>query len=225
MNALLKQINLLNVLLAAIIIAVIVFVLVPVFSGKISVPVITMPAAEEQKSEFGPQPVTPPFQDYAVVAEKNLFHPGRIVPPEKKDEAVQRPEFVLYGTLIDDRASIAYISDNRAPRTTPGRGKRQTGLKLGQTMSGYILKEVLHDRVIMVRGDDKMEVKLIAPGGRKNRGSDASGPAAPAPAKASSPPSAAAPGAVIPPAAPSSAPRPDRTPSRTPRNVSRPAKP
>src|SRR5664279_2520708 len=109
------------------------------------------------------------MQDYVVIPEKNLFHPDRIIPVEKKEVTIPRPEFVLYGTLIADNVVIAYLSDKKAPRTTPGRGKRQVGLKIGETLSGYTLKEVLPDRVVLRRGDDTIELKVISPENRKDR--------------------------------------------------------
>jgi hypothetical protein len=203
-NELLKQINLLNLILVATIAVFAIFVLAPAFRTAIKVPVIALPATEQKKSEPITQPANPPLQEYAVVTEKNLFHPGRILPPLKKVEDVPRPEFVLYGTLITDTLRIAYLVDNKQQRSTPGRGKRQTGLKLGENMSGYTLKEVLPDRVIMVRGDDRMEIKVIAPGVKKNRGGDGVAPAAAKPgmpaAPAVSPPPGMPATSIIPPA-------------------------
>ena len=169
-----KQLNLLNLLMLAGLTAIIIIFVIPGFSSDITMPVPALPAAEQPKSETAAQPVAPPVQEYALVAEKNLFHSKRIVPPKKTEEVVQRPEFVLYGTLIMDNLKLAYLSDGKAPRSTPGRGKRQTGLKLGENMSGYILKEVQHDRIVMVRGEDRIEVKVIAPGGKKDRGGEGS---------------------------------------------------
>ena len=131
---------------------------------------VPLEAVGQKQEGLAEQPVIPPLQEYAVIAEKNLFHPDRIIPPEKKAEiAVPRPEFVLYGTLIADNVSIAYMSDKKAVRTTPGRGKRQVGLKLGETLSGYTLKEVFSDRVVMVRGDDRIEIRVISPENKKDR--------------------------------------------------------
>jgi type II secretory pathway component PulC len=110
------------------------------------------------------------LQEYAVVAEKNLFHPDRIIPVLKVEVTVPRPEFVLYGTLITDQVSIAYLSDSKAPRTTPGRGPRQTSLKIGETMSGYTLKEILHDSIVMVHGDDRIVVNVLADSKKKRTG-------------------------------------------------------
>lgn len=218
-NALLKQINLLNLILLAAIVVFVIFVLAPSFSTKIKVPVITGPAVEQKKSEPAVQAAIPPLQEYAVVSEKNLFHPGRILPPLKKVEDVPRPELILYGTLITDVLRIAYLVDNKQPRSTPGRGRRQTALKLGETMSGYTLKEVLPDRIIMVRGDDRMEIKVIAPGIKKSRGGDGAVPVAAKPGSPALPPPGVAP-ASIPPAPVPSSPQPP--PGRILRGTARP---
>jgi hypothetical protein len=180
-DILLKQLNLLNLILLAGLVSIIIIFVIPGFSSDITMPLPAPAAGEQPKSEPAAQPVVPPMQEYALVSEKNLFHSKRILPPKKTEEVVQRPEFVLYGTLIMDTLKLAYLSDDKAPRTTPGRGKRQTGLKLGETMSGYRLKDVQHDRILMVRGEDQIEVKVIAPGGKKDRGGDGSGAVSAAP--------------------------------------------
>jgi hypothetical protein len=82
---------------------------------------------------------------------------------------LQKPDFVLYGTLVADNISVAYMEDKKSPRTTPGRGKRQTALKKGDTLSGYTLKEIDPEHVIMVRGEDTLIVKVIDPNVKKDR--------------------------------------------------------
>lgn len=109
-------------------------------------------------------------QEYRSIADENLFHPDRIIPPEKKAEAaLPKPEFVLYGTLITPELSLAYMEDKKAPVTTPGRGQRQTALKIGESLSGFRLKEVTKDRVTMVRGEETLQVLLQEPGISKVR--------------------------------------------------------
>jgi|WetSurMetagenome_2_1015567.scaffolds.fasta_scaffold00488_11 hypothetical protein len=204
MNVLIRQINLLNFMLLACAVLIIVFLVLPRFSSSITAPEAVPVPAEQAKGAPDAPPQVPTLQEYAVVSERNLFHSKRIIPPKKNEEVIQRPEFVLYGTLIMDNLRIAYLTDGRAPRSTPGRGNRQTGLKLGETMSGYTLKEVQHDRIFMVRGDDRMEIKVVAPGLKKHRGGNGSAPAAAASkSRASSAPAAtaaAAPRSQTPPA-------------------------
>jgi hypothetical protein len=64
---------------------------------------------------------------------------------------------------------VAYMEDKKSPRTTPGRGKRQTALKKGDTLSGYTLKEIDPEQVILVRGDETLIVKVIDPNVKKDR--------------------------------------------------------
>jgi hypothetical protein len=100
-------------------------------------------------------------QDYAIIMEKNLFHPERKIPVEKKQEQqVARPEIILYGTLITDEQGIAYIEDIKNPYSTPGRGKRQVTVKEGDTISGYKLIKISVGSILLARGDDKMTVFL-----------------------------------------------------------------
>jgi hypothetical protein len=173
-GSIMRQITVLNCILLVIILAFAYFIIVPIFTVEVSVPAplsAVVKADEPTKEPAAEQNVNPnPVQDYAVISEKNLFHPDRIIPVEKKGEVIiPRPEFVLYGTLIADNVVIAYLSDKKAPRTTPGRGKRQVGLKIGETLSGYTLKEVLPDRVVLRRGEDTIELKVISPENRKDR--------------------------------------------------------
>jgi hypothetical protein len=171
----------------------------------VKVPAIPAPAGAEG----------PDMQNFAVVAEKNLFHPERKIPPEIKDEALQKPDVILYGTLITENMRIAYLEDKKAPYSTAGRGQRQLTLKKGEKISGYTLQEIDEDRITLVKGDDKIVVRLESPDKRKS-GEASARPATPAiPGR---------PGMDRPPPPPSVVPAPQ--PSTSPRpSVSAPAAP
>ena len=183
MSSILRQITVLNCILLVCILAFAYFILIPIFAVEVKVPSASGSAVQAtgpEKEQAAEPVVNPPMQDYAIISEKNLFHPDRIIPVEKKEVTIPRPEFVLYGTLIVDNVRIAYLNDKKVPRTTPGRGKRQVGLKVGETLSGYTLKEVLPDGAVLVRGDDRIELKVISPENKKERGVAESGmPAVP----------------------------------------------
>jgi len=102
----------------------------------------------------------PSPSDYTIIADENVFHPNRKIPPEKKAEPapLPKPEVILYGTVIADNVSLAYLEDLKAPRNTPGRGKRQITMKTGDILSGFTLKEIEADKIVMVRGEEKMIV-------------------------------------------------------------------
>lgn len=108
--------------------------------------------------------------DYMIISEENLFHPERRIPPEKKaEQELPKPEFVLYGTMIMDNFGIAYLEDLKAPRTTPGRGKRQVALKKGDSLSGFTLTDIQADKIVVTRGEEKMIVQIIDPRNPKQR--------------------------------------------------------
>ena len=148
---------------------------------------------QETKSEAAPSPSS---AEYSVIADSNLFHPERIIPPEKKADQLPKPEFVLSGTLITHDTQIAYLEDLKAPHSTAGRGQRQRALKLGQTLSGYTIKEIHHDRVLMAKHDEMIEVKIGTK--KRARTGDAASTAAVPPQTQTAQPSPAA----TPPASP-----------------------
>ncbi|MFZ3136940.1 MAG: hypothetical protein WA126_06065 [Thermodesulfovibrionales bacterium] len=105
-----------------------------------------------------------------LISEENLFHPERRIPPEKKvEQPLPKPEFVLYGTLITNDTSFAYLEDTKALRNTPGRGKRQITMKKGDTLSGFNLKEINVDNIVMARGEEKITIYLYSRNNPKKR--------------------------------------------------------
>ena len=152
----LRSINVLNLLLVAVIATLTVY-LFPSFTVKAT---YRSPAAQgtpelhEEKVETGQNP---PPSGYIVIAEQNLFHPERKIPPETKDEKEQpKPEIVLYGTLVADDMRLAYLEDCKAPQTTPGRGRRQTVVRQGDVVSGYLLNSIEDDRIVLTRGQEQI---------------------------------------------------------------------
>ena len=222
LSRLLKNITVLNIILLIFAILLADYVVFPLLNVKVKyVPAIPKKLSPE-KEEKPEQGKTSTPSDYTIIADQNLFHPERKIPPEKKEEAaLPKPEFVLYGTLITENMRYAYLEDKKAPRSTPGRGKRQTALKQGDSLSGYTLKEIDDDKVVMVRGEDVLTLKVIDSSIKKDR--EAASPAA-----ASTPPVAQVPKtfqtqpvpatqpqrALQPPPTPDQAVKPRRTPYR-----------
>jgi hypothetical protein len=157
-----KSFNLLNCCLIAASLIFVYSFLLPQLNSDVAfvTPPLKKKSVEKAPSEL-PKVQSPSPMDYVVIADENLFHPERRIPPEKKDEVVlPKPEFVLFGTLIMPNVSIAYLEDKKAPVTTPGRGKRQTALKKGESLSGFTLREVLADKVVLARGEETLTVLL-----------------------------------------------------------------
>ncbi len=213
------SLNVLNGLLALAVAGIVYFVVIPVLEP---VTRISLPTAKGTVASSGNMAAPArdlPAADYAVISNKNLFHPERMIPPEKQPEkVVPKPDVFLYGTLIAGDASYAFIEDKKAPHSTPGRGKRQITLKKGDNLSGYTLGEIEANRIVFIKGEDRVVVMLNDQG--KRRTSDTPGTArtataAPPPASPGAPsspqfipsstPAAASPGPGIagPPARPS----------------------
>jgi hypothetical protein len=219
----LKQINLLNGIL---IIGSIVFIfgfLFPRLDTEVTFmapPISKKPVEKNPYDSLKTQTLSP--QEYRVTADQNLFHPDRIIPPEKTPESVlPKPEFVLFGTLITPDLRMAYMEDKKAPVTTPGRGQRQSALKIGESLSGFRLKEIMPDKVVMTRGEETLQVPLQEPGSSKARDittTPGPGPRTPVPVPAGSIPSTPPPSPSYPP--------PERTPPLPPgQRIQRPVPP
>jgi type II secretory pathway component PulC len=171
LNYIFKNINLLNLILIATIILLANYTFLSIFnkSVKFNLPPVKQTTAHEDEKLA--ESSTPSPSDYTTIAEENLFHPERKIPVEKTEEKpLPKPEFVLYGTLITDDLRMAYLEDLNAPQSTQGRGKRQLALRLGNSLSGYTLLEISHDKVIMAKGDDKIEVRVINPSKQRTGG-------------------------------------------------------
>jgi hypothetical protein len=170
LKLLLRNINLLNIILIAFVVLIAGYVVLPMLNIKVKFIPSIPKKMSTIKEEVPPEGQIQSPSDFLIIAEQNLFHPERIIPPEQQEEQpLQKPDFVLYGTLITDNISVAYMEDKKSPRTTPGRGKRQTALKKGDTLSGYTLKEIDPEQVTMVRGEDTLILKVIDPNVKKDR--------------------------------------------------------
>ncbi len=172
-----REVNLLNVIIFAAIITLAAFAVAPLFNARVK---FTLPAAKtkiaaQQETPAANTPAPSP-SDYAAIAENNLFHPERRTPKDEKP--LPKPELVLYGTIVVEGASVAYVEDKKSPKTTPGRGKRQTAVKKGDVISGFVLKEIEVDRIVLTRGEETMVIYL-SDAGKQREGSTTSSPSKP----------------------------------------------
>lgn len=168
---LIRNINMLNIVLltGALFFAFYIFFPALDITAGFTLPSVKKSAAG--KEETGMEIQIPSITEYAKIPEENLFHPERKIPVEKKadEQPLPKPEFVLYGTLITDDLRLVYIEDLKAPRNSPGRGKRQTALRKGDTLSGFTLKEIEADRIVMARGEERIVVLVNDPSRSKER--------------------------------------------------------
>ena len=160
MRRIFRSCNVLNAAILACISAMAVWLVPPVMNMGSLYSVPAPKDAAQPALERPPDGPARAVADHHVVAEQNLFHPERKFIDEQKNEQQVRPEFVLYGTIVMEGFGIAYMEDMKSPQASPGRGKRQVAVKQGGTISGYTLKKVLADRVVMARGKDEVTVML-----------------------------------------------------------------
>ena len=164
LKKILQNINILNIILIAAVIAFATYSIFPTLEMKVK---YALPAAKNIEGTADKKTgelEIPSLTQYTAVVDENLFHPERRIPPEKTvEQPLPKPEFVLYGTMISDDISFAYLEDLKAPRNTPGRGKRQVALKKGDSMSGFVLKEIETEKIVMVRGEEKLIVAMNDP--------------------------------------------------------------
>lgn len=187
----LKSMSVMNLLLTGLLALLLSYGLYPLFGANRGLSLTSSKKTASDSEVKAPAAETSPVpQDYISIAEKNLFHPDRIIPVEKKEEKpLPKPDFVLYGTLIDNDTKKAFMDDLKVPYSTQGRGKRQRVLKQGDNLSGFKLKEIFQDRVVMTRAEESIEVKLDSQKGQRGKASEL---AAAAPVSTSTPSSAAA---------------------------------
>jgi hypothetical protein len=196
-----RNTNLLNILLLLTVAALLGFGVWPLYHVKERY-VLPNPKGKtvQEESNVADTNHLPSPLDFAAIAENNLFHPDRRVPVEKKaEQLLPKPEIVLYGTIIDNGVSMAYIEDKKAPITSAGRGKRQSVVKTGDVIGGFVLKEIKADHIVLARGDETIVVSLAESG--KQREGDVGTPPSRPPAvpgpRSATPPQA---GASVPPA-------------------------
>ena len=184
---LLRSINLINIMLAAAVIFFADYMVLPFFNMgvRFTPPAIGRTASQDSAPAEKPaEDKTPSPSDYVIVAEQNVFHPERRIPPLAAEaQPLPKPDFVLYGTLMSSDVKVAYMEDKKSPQSTPGREKRQTPLRIGDTMSGFTLKEIEKDHVVMSRGEEKIVVSLEDSQHAKTRELSAGAPPAPAAAQ------------------------------------------
>jgi len=172
MGYLLRSINLLNILLAAVAVGAAHYIVFPTVNKEVNLPPPAVKAAQQQaegrKEKARSEPAVPPI-DFMLIADQNLFNPERKIPVEKPvaPPPPPKPELVLYGTLITSDTSLAYVDNIKAPLTTPGRGKRLKVLRIGDMVSDFMVKEINPDRIVLARGSEVMTVELSV---RKERG-------------------------------------------------------
>ncbi len=176
---LLQSLNLLNLVMTATAIAFFIYFLNPLLETQVSVKVPVpddispgMPRGTDETKKLS-------IADYSPIGEQNIFHPDRMIPEEKKSPApvVQpRPELILHGTMMTGELKIGYLEDKRAAQKSPGRNAPYIVVKEGDKVSGYTLKAITENMVVLANGEEQMTLYLDE---LKDRKGEITGPAKP----------------------------------------------
>jgi len=95
---------------------------------------------------------------YGAIASRNLFSPDRSEAPSGAMAAnalAALPKPSLHGVILRDGAPMAYLED---PVT-----KRVAGYRVGDSIAGGTLQSISEDRVILVRPEGQVDVRLHDP--------------------------------------------------------------
>jgi len=88
--------------------------------------------------------------DYEAIVQKDLFRPSRSAAPPEMSVPLEKPK--LFGTIVMDSGKSAILED---PIT-----KNTKLYNLNDSISGFIVSDIQEDKVILLRGTEKIEVRL-----------------------------------------------------------------
>ena len=173
LKAFIRNFSILNMVLLVITVSCLLYIVLPRLKIHIQYKLPEIRTHQEKgEEEIRSGEQTHSITDYAIVSEKNLFNPKRIIPVEKEsaqEQPLSKPEFLLYGTLVSSDVKLAYLEDLKALRNTPGRGRRQIALKIGDILSGFTLKEIHTDYIVMTRGEETITIRITDNPEKKTR--------------------------------------------------------
>jgi len=119
------------------------------------------PAYNEKTREMASKPAERPTAemqlspppDYQTVVEQDVFRPSRTKPAPVQIEVKPLPKFNLYGILLIGEKKRAIIGADQ-PVIKP------RSFKIGDNIEGFEVVDILKNRVILRRGEEKIEVAL-----------------------------------------------------------------
>ncbi len=91
---------------------------------------------------------------YLALVEKDLFRPSRTDPKTETGTQISHPSEVLklFGTIIMNNERIAILEDPSTKKSKP--------YHINDSLSGFVITDIQKDKVVVLRGDEKIEVKL-----------------------------------------------------------------
>jgi len=92
--------------------------------------------------------------DYLTIVEKDLFRPSRTDTKTDTGTLTSRPSELLklFGTIIMNNESIAILEDPSTKKSKP--------YHINDSLSGFVITDIQKDKIVVLRGDEKIEIKL-----------------------------------------------------------------
>jgi len=118
----------------------------------------SVPVQEEMAQKPAERPVPegliPPPSDYQSIIEKDIFRPSRTKPVPVIAEVKPLPRFNLYGVILVGEKKRAILGSDEPL-------KKPQSFKIGDAvMEGFEVADILKDRVVLKRGEERIEVAL-----------------------------------------------------------------
>lgn len=112
-------------------------------------------AENKEKAEINPAEKKTDVSSFHVIVQKDLFRPNRTEPKmdELKSGIPAAPPPRLIGTVITDDGAKAYIEDSLTKTTK--------AVTVKESVGGFVVQEIKENSVILLRGGEKIEVKII----------------------------------------------------------------
>lgn len=91
---------------------------------------------------------------YHVIVEKDLFRPSRTDPKTDNETQISNPSKLLklFGTIIMNNEKIAILEDPSTKKSKP--------YHINDSLAGFVIIDIQKDKIIVLRGDKKIEVIL-----------------------------------------------------------------
>lgn len=127
------------------------FKLYKAFSKPLDIPVQASEKIQRPKTEENINTGTElNISNYETIVQKDLFRPSRSAAPPEMSFPLEKPK--LFGTIIMGSGKSAILED---PIT-----KTKKQYNLNDSVSGFIISDIQEDRVVLLRGAEKIEVML-----------------------------------------------------------------
>ncbi|MEF9425793.1 MAG: hypothetical protein L0956_00930 [Candidatus Mariimomonas ferrooxydans] len=114
----------------------------------------TLQIQVDKKNTAGRRKVNLNEGEYLVIARKDLFRPSRSAPESGDAFQISRPSesLKLFGTIIMNNDKIAIMENPYTKISKP--------YHLNDSISGFIITDIQKDKIIVLRGSEKIEIKL-----------------------------------------------------------------